>query len=176
MFLNLYREEKGKRVFMFNSVSLLKNQTKIHEKNQNKPQKVAFSARCGVVPMDIKKGLKHGKKVNKQLGEIRAYLGRFLDKGKADVLKSLGIENVQIHPHFIERTFTRTQSGKIPKQGQILNVLQESEVYKQPDFNGVILRGADGLNLILAKITNKKWQLQSLYPSDKPFTTWKKAN
>jgi len=166
---------------MFNTVNIGKtalNSPNIYPDNNNNQKNqsnVAFAARGGVVPMDIKKTIKHNKKIDKQLGEMRAYLEKFLKKGQSEVLNLLGIKNLELHPHFIERFFDRINKGRISKQKMLLDTLINGEVFQQPGFDGLIIRGQNGVNLILNKF-KKGWELQTITTSRTEQPNWKKLS
>ncbi|HBG48021.1 MAG TPA: hypothetical protein DDW90_00615 [Cyanobacteria bacterium UBA9971] len=92
---------------MFNTVDMGKialNNSNIYPDNNNNQKKqsnVSFSSRGGVVPNDIKKTLKHTKKLDKNLGALKSYLERFLKKEESEILNNLGAKQIFIHPHFI---------------------------------------------------------------------------
>jgi len=150
---------------------ILTNPLATNTRNRQINNQLSFTSRAQVIPTNIKSVVNHRKKISNELGAIRSYFLRFFENNSLKVLKKLGIGRLGVHPHFIERVFTRIQEGRIEGQRAILEALQKGTVYKQKGFNGRIIRGDNDLVMVLGK-ANKKWELISAYDSKTPFTTW----
>ncbi len=82
-------------------------------------------------------------------------------------------QTMKINLHFLFRLITRMQTNRIFKMRSLVDALENGQIFKQENFHGFIIKGSNGLIIILKKLGHKKASLDSIYTVEKKFPNWK---